>query len=206
MRADTNPSYAEIRDGIDQRWLSFLLACNLQPIIVPNNLTLIKMICAEVNFDGLLLTGGNNVASDGLLDKNRDECENILLQHALDKDLPVLGVCRGMQFISHYFGSALRACEGHVTESLKIVHKSESRLSKTIKHLSKVNSYHNFQVSAPPKNFEVLVTSEDSVIKCIEHNSAPIMGIMWHPERDKPFVKENIQLFQQLFQRMNTIA
>ncbi|MEP2654070.1 MAG: NTP transferase domain-containing protein [Paraglaciecola sp.] len=86
------------------------------------------------------------------MDQNRDKCESLLLQHAIDTDLPVLGVCRGMQFISHYFGSTLLPCEGHVTESLKI-----------------------------------------------KHQSALILAIMWHPERDIQFKKLISKYFVNFF-------
>ena len=67
--------------------------------------------------DGFLLTGGNDVQPslygekplEGLVEccRKRDELESIVLSWALENDRPVLGICRGIQFINTYLGGSL---------------------------------------------------------------------------------------------------
>ena len=47
---------------------------------------------------------------------------------------------------------------------------------------------------------EVLATSEDGVIEAVRHKKALVMGIMWHPERNRPFEEHDVSLIKKLFE------
>ncbi len=178
--------YGEKRDALDQRWAELLHTMGYTPYPIPNYIDLLPTILS-LPLQGIVLTGGNTLNTDA---PERDKVETALLEHALEKPLPLLGVCRGMQLILRYFGSKLEYLEGHVTPSHPIQWKGQ---------LIDVNSYHDygsFDVKAP---LEVLGKASDGVIEAIKHTSLPIRGIMWHPERNIPFKPVDTQLIHDVF-------
>jgi putative glutamine amidotransferase len=139
---------------------------------------------------GILLTGGNDLSAYGGDAPERDATENILIDIADKRTLPVLGVCRGMQMIQHRFGIRLERVAGHVTPRQVISIDGES---------AEVNSYHNFGARETRPPLEAWAFAEDGVVKAVRHTTERMMGIMWHPERLNPFASRDISLFQQFF-------
>jgi putative glutamine amidotransferase len=199
MRADVNGSYLETRDSLDQEWLHFFSRCNLLPVLIPNNVDIAKGIFQNYNIDGLLLTGGNDVGGSNETDISRDKCEEMLINFAMDKKLPTLGICRGMQFIGKYFGADLTNCHGHVNKTFPIIHKKKCRQYPELSQISSANAYHNYQLINLPDELLPLCYSECGVLKAVEHKNKPILGIMWHPERERPFRSEELELFRHFF-------
>ena len=62
QRVDIYPDYDEKRDALDQRWWKLLNHCNLMPILFPNDLITASKILNHMNFDGIILTGGNQTS------------------------------------------------------------------------------------------------------------------------------------------------
>src|SRR5579872_2208630 len=118
QRVVVDPPHATRRDCLDQVWTKFLLECGLIPIPVPNSVDAALTICEKV--DGIVLTGGNDLAAYGGDARDRDETENALLDLAERRDLALLGVCRGMQVIQHRFGTCLKRVAGHVAPRQQI--------------------------------------------------------------------------------------
>jgi putative glutamine amidotransferase len=65
-----------------------------------------------------------------------------------------------------------------------------------------VNSYHDFGILADdvPDELIVLGRATDGTVECVSHESRPIVGIMWHPERESPSGDFNQQILNVLFQ------
>jgi len=191
QRVSVIPAYGERRDCLDQAWTRFLAVCGLLPVILPNTTEAALALCEGPDIRGLVLTGGNDLAMLGGDAPERDAVENALLDWAERRSLPVLGVCRGMQVIQQRFAIPLRRVEGHVAQRQFIRIDDETR---------EVNSYHCFAAfdSRPP--LEVWAVAGDGVVKAIRHCAAPIMGIMWHPERSTPFSPADVALFRQVFE------
>jgi putative glutamine amidotransferase len=146
-------------------------------------------ICANVS--GIVLTGGNDLTAYGGDAPERDETEAALLDLAEKRDLPVLGVCRGMQVIQHRFGTRLQKVQGHVAARQRI-----SIGGKSVE----VNSYHHFgamDVHAPLTTWAI---ADDGVIKGVRHADRRMLGLMWHPERREPFAEDDITLFSGFFE------
>lgn len=97
QRVAVEPQHGMRRDCLDQVWVTFLLGCGLTPIPIPNSVDAALAICENVN--GIVLTGGNDLAAYGGDAPERDETETAILDLAERRDIPVLGVCRGMQMI-----------------------------------------------------------------------------------------------------------
>ena len=190
QRVDIILEYGERRDSLDQNWINFLSACNLSPLLIPNNKSSAEKILASTSLNGIVLTGGNDLTAYGGDAPERDETENLILQYALEKKIPLLGICRGMQVIQHFYGIKLTQVQGHLETKHDLMIDG---------NLIRVNSYHNFGATETKNPLEAWATSEDGVIEAVRHSFASVTGVMWHPERNKNFGKHDISLVKRLF-------
>lgn len=183
-------AYTERRDALDQRWCALLEQAGFLPLLLPNRPQLALALIQQVQPDGLIFTGGNSLQVCGGDAPERDETEHGLLSYAMTRQLPVFGVCRGMQLILSRFGQSLVEVSGHVCAQQTI------RIGETP---ASVNSYHTWGCYEAPESFAIEARSDDGVVKAIRHHSLPIAGVMWHPERLAPFREADINLLQTLF-------
>lgn len=192
QRVEIIESYNERRDCADQRIADFLSYCGFIPIPLPNNPIIVDKIINIINPCGIVLTGGNSLVKYGGNAPEKDETDKKLISIAIDKNIPLLGFCRGMQSILDYFGDELVKVDGHVAIKHMIINEhNESRL---------VNSYHNYAcINNTSKLIKPLFKTNDGVIETIKHIKYPLIGIMWHPEREANYSKEDIELFKDLF-------
>jgi gamma-glutamyl-gamma-aminobutyrate hydrolase PuuD len=190
QRVSVVPAYRERRDCLDQAWTKFLSACGLLPLLIPNVIDAALALCEGADIAGLVLTGGNDITPLGGDAPERDAVENALLDWAERRQMPVLGICRGMQMIQHRFDIPLHPVPGHVTPRQRIRIDGEA---------TEVNSYHHFGAlnSRPP--LTVWAVADDGVVEAVRHSTQPITGIMWHPERCSPFSSADVALFRQVF-------
>jgi gamma-glutamyl-gamma-aminobutyrate hydrolase PuuD len=192
-------AYDERRDALDQRWIDFLLSINAFPVLVPNNLDFLERLLATEDVEGILLTGGNSLSKYGGDAPERDKVEESLLEWANSRRVPVLGVCRGMQLIQDFFGNQLELVSGHVAERHSLVVAQDTKLSESLSKLGTVNAYHEFGSRNSVDKIVVSATSEDGVIMAIEHRELDVFGVMWHSERECPFVEEEKEIFRLVF-------
>ena len=163
--------------------------------------------------DGLLLTGGVDVepARYGeaerhptvVVDAARDTYELTLARAAIERDMPVLAICRGAQVLNVAAGgtliqdlpSVIVTTLDHAIDQPKdaiahdVVVAAHSRLVNFLKTSSKppyrvaVNSRHHQAIRQPAPFFVVSATATDGVIEAIEKpDSAFCIGVQWHPE------------------------
>lgn len=178
-------AYAERRDALDQRWAPFVERLGAVPLLVPNRAESARELCA-LDPAAVLLTGGNTLAAYGGDAPERDATETLLLEWAIAKRRPVLGVCRGLQLILHHFGARLGPVAGHVGRHT-ITFEGARR---------EVNSYHELGATEAPEALEVLARADDGVIEAARHRALPILGIMWHPEREAAFAERDLSWFR----------
>lgn len=188
QRVTVDPPHGTRRDCLDQVWVKFLLRCELLPIPIPNSVDAALTICKNV--DGIVLTGGNDLTAYGGDAPERDETETALLDLAEQRDLPVLGVCRGMQMIQHRFGTRLERVSGHVAARQCISIDGRN---------VEVNSFHNFGASEVHPPLMTWAIADDGVIKAVKHAKCRMIGVMWHPERLDPFTADDVALFSGFF-------
>jgi len=196
QRVDHYPDRSETRDALDQRLIAFLLAAGFIPVPVPNGLhkflpggrsnsEALAAWLAAVKPQAFVLSGGNDVGQC----RERDLTESALLDHASQHQIPLLGICRGMQMMAHWSGTDLHPVHGHV--------RTRHCLAGEI--AGEVNSYHGFSLATCPAGFEVLARSDDGEIEAIRHQSLPWEGWMWHPEREENFAARDVQRIKALF-------
>jgi putative glutamine amidotransferase len=165
--------------------------------------------------DGLMLTGGGDVAPARYhetahatveeAEAGRDDFEIALVAAARTKQLPILGICRGIQVLNVACGgtlvqdipSQLPGAGAHSFpvpehESYELAHEiwieKDSLLSRLMRERltddgCEVNSRHHQAVKQVAPGFNVSATAPDGVIEAIEDPAAPFcLGVQWHPE------------------------
>jgi putative glutamine amidotransferase len=187
--------HGERRDCLDQAWSQLLAACGLRPLLLPNSPQLALHLCRDFGALGLILTGGNDLVSCGGDAPERDATEHALLDFTESARLPVLGVCRGMQLLQARAGIALMRVAGHVSPR-QTIHIESDGARETVT----VNSYHHFGTRESRAPLASWAQADDGVVKAVRHESLPITGIMWHPERFQPFRAADMALLKQCFE------
>lgn len=98
-----------------------------------------------------------------------------------DQNLPVLGICYGMQILGQFFGGVVE--KGVLGEYGLAKLKVEPGVSiKGLPEVSDVWMSHSDHVSLLPKDFELIFKSENGLTAGIRHEQKPILGLQFHPE------------------------
>lgn len=173
------------RRGGVRRWAGFLLA----PVIY-----LLRRLFA---------------LQDGSVDRGRDALEQRCLDLAMKRRLPVLGICRGSQFINIHQGGTLfneltgfYGEQGNISTVLRrktIFITEGSRLAEVFKTEStEVNSLHRQAVDQIGQTLSVAARDGAGVVQAIENRDLPfLIGVQWHPEY-LPFARVQQHLFREL--------
>ena len=176
----------ETRDALDQGWAALLETLGAIVVPVPNSLADIQSWLETIKPSLIILSGGNDLAHLGTSDgsSDRDATESGLLSYATENMTPLLGVCRGMQFLAHASGGTLTAVTEHAGTS-HVVASVESESPWAWSGVRTVNSFHDWGILADglPPAWSVLAIAPDGVIESIAHKALPQIGVMWHPER-----------------------
>ncbi|GAA0722089.1 gamma-glutamyl-gamma-aminobutyrate hydrolase family protein [Dactylosporangium roseum] len=153
--------------------------------------------------DGLLLAGGADIAPERYgaeahpataTRPDRDAGELAVLTAALDADLPVLGVCRGMELLAVAYGGTLHQ---HLPDLLGNARHQPSpgvygahparfapgsRAAAVFGPAAQVNSYHH-QAVDKPGTLTVTGWADDDVVEAVEDPARRfVLGVQWHPE------------------------
>lgn len=190
QRVEIVSAYGERWDCADQSIPRFIETCGYLPVPVPNVQNIAKRMVEQLQLRGIVLTGGNSLAKYGGDAPERDQVERMLLELALQYDIPVFGFCRGMQVIADYFRCELEQVQGHVA----VRHEVHGKLG-----MMEVNSFHNQACCRVTSPLTVLAQAEDGVIEAVRHKEKPVLATMWHPEREEPFQTEDIRRVCELF-------
>lgn len=189
QRSDWVEKRNEVRDALDQRLVDLLICVDFLPYPVPNTPKFSKTEntlewLKNLSPNAILLSGGNDLAEF----TSRDQTESTLINYAISKCLPILGICRGMQMLGSYFGASLEKLSGHAGTRHALITNEEYA-----KHFSKtVNSYHNFCLKDFPKEIEIIATDAEGSCEAFRHKRLPIEAWMWHPERQNPFEEKDL--------------
>ena len=196
MRNADSISYDEKRDAISHDWIKLITNLNLIPVLIPNSLLDIQSYLNKIKPNILILTGGEDIIVEDIYcqEKNpRAFTENSLIEYAIRFDIPIIGICRGMQFINSYFNgyknlnnSYSRIDDSHVNS----IHKIEIKNDYYSHKLFKTNSFHE-NILNDTDIAEILIPfaycSKDGSVEGFYHPSFRIIGIQWHPERNHLF-------------------
>lgn len=174
------------------------------PLIVPltNDRKLLDFFLQRC--DGLMLIGGGDVSPSRYgrrlrlperktlwgVDDVRDEMEVYLCRQASKRDLPVLGICRGIQVMNVAFGGTLLPhITGHSNPKPDaLAHKIEwvrgGKLKRALDACDAVNTSHHQAVDDVAKGFQVVARAPDGIIEAMEKPDARFFcAVQFHPER-----------------------
>lgn len=198
---------------VSRNYIEPIIQCGGIPFIIPvfSNSDLSEEVLD--NIDGLFLTGGSGSTTKGDrieakvkprtlqgLDERRYIADRYLVEAAIKRNMPLLGVCRGMQMICETTGGKLSDKFLDEIDTGGILHRQESsgdipthmvnieKRSQLEKILSvseiKVNSFHHQFCVEPGKGFKASAWAKNNIIEAIE---SPIyrfaIGLQFHPEK-----------------------
>ena len=170
--------------------------------------------------DALLLPGGGDIDPTHFFERrhptvervsrSRDALETWLCQDALKADMPVLGICRGIQVMNVAMrGSLYQDIPSHKVEPGDVIHdikiETGSLLSQiTGDHIVKVSSRHHQAVKVIGEGFVVTAQSKDGIIEAMENPSKRfVLGVQYHPEwmlKNPDLEKHAAKLFEKFIQ------
>lgn len=191
---------ADIEDGRHQlrhAYLDAVIRAGGLPVILPCDVALVEQIVHGGMIHGIIFTGGNDPIMEPFgqptharakpVDPRRQAFELALLQ-ALERhrpELPVLGICLGMQMMGLHAGGSL---DQHLPDSLVTAgdHWANAHAVHGEIGAGVVASHHR-QALIDPGNLCVSATSDDGTIEAIQSppdsNRPFYLGVQWHPER-----------------------
>lgn len=176
--------------------------------------------------DGIIFTGGPDVDPTfmgeepipelGTTNRNRDLFEISLIKKAVEKKIPILGICRGAQVINvalggtvyqdlgvQYEGNTLKhhqsAPGNQPTHHVKVI---DSALKDSVGAESFVNSRHHQAIKKAAPGLKVVATALDGVIEAVENENASVQAVQWHPENMWEEDEQQLQLFKDYINRI----
>jgi len=183
------PPHGEKRDSLARDWYPFLKALDCLWLVLPNEPEAALGLARRLDVGGLILTGGEDLGQY----PERDETEALILDWSRRNSRPVLGVCRGFQFMHHWLGGALEPVDParHRARRHLVEFKNGER--------REVNSYHNFAPAGQAGPLGPLARCpEDGVL---EAAAAPgLLGLSWHPEREARPLAADVDLIKKFME------
>ncbi len=158
--------------------------------------------------DGIVFTGGGDIDpllfheeplfQSGEISPLRDAFEISLCKEAVEKNIPILGICRGMQVINIALGGTIyqdisvqtnsklkhsqQAPRDYGTHSI-VIEKNTQLFALWEKEKATVNSFHHQAVALLGNGLRISAKSQDGLVEAIEHTvNLFVLGVQWHPE------------------------
>lgn len=199
-------NYGELACKLNEGYYKSIWRAGGVPVIIPPIADTDVLINTLEHIDGLLLTGGADFnplyAGEepsprlGGINAERDLPELLIAQLAYNRQIPMLGICRGIQTLAMALGGKVQQ---DISDVAQIRHsqdadRSEPTHSVTVEPDSTlfniynkeklfVNSFHHQAVSDSGERFRVTARSADGIIEAIESREyKSIIGVQWHPE------------------------
>jgi putative glutamine amidotransferase len=205
--------------GQIRHYLDAILWAGGLPLMIPttDDRTIIREYINRVH--GVLLPGSSSDVDPrhygapphpklGKLYPERDSTDFAILEHVERQNLPLLGICFGVQSLNVYRSGSLvqdipaqvsgpvaHDADDDVPPARHMVRLAEGSLIARLAGAAElqVNSYHHQSVANPGRNLRAVAFAPDGVIEAVEDTTGRfILGVQWHPERgwkDDPFAR-----------------
>jgi len=201
MRVAEATRYPEVRDALAHAWSGFMQAAlpECAWLAIPNIGAAAVPYFERWQLDGLILTGGDD-PHDGV----RAHTEAALLGMALQRDVPVFGVCRGLQQLQLHFGGSLVPCrdEAHVGRRHRVAFARSAAPLGEPGELRDVNSFHRLGIpqSMLTAPLAACALDDDGWVEAACASRHRAAGVMWHPERERTPHPNDIAMLRRFFQ------
>lgn len=209
-------------DGVYRNYTQAVEFCGGAPVLIPivKKTTALERIMSKL--DGLVLSGGYDINPrfygeeplEGLeyVDADRDCTEMELTRLALERNIPILGICRGIQMLNIVGGGTLyQNLSSQKPDCLK--HRQEADMQVTTHRVNIdrssllydilkkdeiwVNSSHHQAVKNVASDYRVSAVARDGVIEGIEDTSHKfVLAVQWHPEGTWEIDEDSQKLFR----------
>jgi Predicted glutamine amidotransferases len=188
MRSIRDPATGELRDSLSRDWAAYLDELEFTALPFVNAVADPAEKLRTLSPDALLLTNGEDVGEH----PPRDRTEEALVEAAIGAGIPVLGVCRGHQFLNAYFGGniinvaeSFPEANSHAgTRHSVNIHQGPTQLP--LPGTLTVNSYHDMGVvpeTVAPELAPYATTDVGRLVEGLYHPEELVLSIQWHPER-----------------------
>lgn len=180
------------KEYINQTYLKIVQKYQLTPLLLAtttyDNPTVLK------HCSGFLLPGGVDIdpayfneENTGLsknIEPEIDEMDRRIVEYAKANQIPLLGICRGMQAINIFLGGTIYQDIGCEHKHIISDHKVETYPNRLLnfKRCIAVNSYHHQALKDLAPGLAVIARHNDGTVEGIIHRELPIFGVQWHPE------------------------
>ena len=199
-------NYEDLTCKLGQGYYQSVVAAGGVPLVIPPVDSADVIINTLDRIDGLILSGGGDInplwageEPSPLLhgiNKERDLPELLIARLAYNRQLPILGICRGIQTLAVAFGGKVSQDIG---ATCTIKHSQDADRSTPTHSVTlaggsvlsglfgtdrlSVNSFHHQAVSQPGPHLRVTATAPDGIIEAVESTEhKPVLGVQWHPE------------------------
>ncbi|EKU50455.1 gamma-glutamyl-gamma-aminobutyrate hydrolase family protein [Staphylococcus massiliensis] len=193
---------------LNEDYVDAVIKNNGVPILLPihEDASILKQQVEML--DGLIITGGQDISpliygEDpmpllGEVNPKRDQYDLKLLDLAIQREIPILGICRGMQIINVFFGGTMWqdiSYKDGVTykhfqqgETTDLTHKvsiaKDTKLYQLLQtETLMVNSFHHQTIHHLASPLKATATANGGIIEGFEHKDYDfLLGVQWHPE------------------------
>jgi len=211
-------NYEDLTCKLGRGYYQSVVAAGGVPVVIPPVADKHVVINTLEHVDALILSGGGDInplwageePSPKLhgINQERDLSELLIARLAYNRQIPMLGICRGIQTLATAFGGKVAqdisdvATIKHSQDADRsepthtVIVDEESQLFDIYKSAKlMVNSFHHQAVAEAGDKFKVVAKSPDGIIEAMESSEfKSILGVQWHPE----CLEEGLPLFQWL--------
>ena len=213
-------NYDDLSCKLGQGYYKSVVAAGGVPLVIPPVADTDTIINTLSRIDGLILSGGGDFnplwtgeepsVKLGGINAERDLPELLITRLAYNRQIPMLGICRGIQTLAIALGGEVAQ---DISDTATVKHSQNADRSEPthtvrterdsiLDHIYashprplQVNSFHHQAVKSPGEKFRVVAKAADGIIEAIESTEfKPILGVQWHPE----CLETGLPLFQWL--------
>lgn len=205
----TEPTPQKRRVNVSFHYIESIEMAGGIPIVIPECRHLDTVHAYLERIDALIISGGvdvspylygeNPIKEVTFFSVERDRFEIALVKGAIERNIPIFGICRGVQIINVALGGTLYqdisaqtgSVYGHMPEGMpvnQLYHKVELQDNSLIRSLFKdksflINSFHHQAIKELGEGLKATAFSDDGIIEAIElEDNRSVYGVQWHPE------------------------
>lgn len=189
---------------LNRNYADQLRRAGMIPVFLPVAATAYEAARMVEGLDGLLIAGGADVDPDcygqephpasGPFDSARDTFEAALLHQAVQRGLPVFGICRGMQLLNVVLHGTLSQhlpdrVGSHAHNPVQgqfalhpITIAADSRLGEALGSRLEVPTYHHQAVDVVAPGLRPVGWADDGTVEALEDAHGRLLAVQWHPE------------------------
>ena len=198
-------NYEDLTCKLGKGYYQSVIAAGGVPLIIPPSADKEVLMNTLDHIDALILSGGGDINPlyageepvPGLhgINQERDLPELLITRLAYNRQMPMLGICRGIQTLAVALGGKVCQDISATVKHSQDADRSEPTHSVAVEEGSTlyniyreaqqllVNSFHHQAVSEPGDRFRVVARAKDGIVEAMESSEMKsIIGVQWHPE------------------------